>query len=441
MKISIFGVGYVGLVSGACFAELGNEVLCCDINAEKISDLKNGIIPIFEPGLKDIVDRNVKSNRLFFTTKAEEAVKFGDIIFIAVGTPPKEHGQADLKYVYTVAETIGEYLDKDQKIIVDKSTVPVGTAEEVRTIIGKKLSCRGQSFNFAVVSNPEFLKEGDAINDFMKPDRVVVGCDKDWAKKIMEDLYLPVTKNGHSIFFMDLKSAEMTKYAANALLATKISFMNQMANLCEMTGADIEQVRKGICADRRIGPHFLYPGCGYGGSCFPKDVQALASLSKKFGYTPQLLDAVENINETQKEILAKKIVAGLGDLISKKIAVWGLAFKPQTDDMREAPAIITIERLLAKGARISAYDPVAMKEAKKIFRDRIDYAFDMYDCLRDADALVVITEWPEFKLPDFAKIKSLLRAPIIFDGRNIYSPEKMKELGFKYFCIGRPVLC
>lgn len=424
-------------MSGACFAELGNEVLCCDINEEKIKNLNSGEIPIYEPGLKEIIERNSKQGRLKFSADSKEAVKFGDILFIAVGTPQKYYGAPDLKYVHDVAEVIGENLDKERKIIVNKSTVPAGTAKEVKNIVAEELKRRGMNFDFAVVSNPEFLKEGDAINDFMKPDRVVVGVEEEWARKIMEELYSPLTKNGHPIFFMDAVSSEMSKYAANALLAAKISFINQIANLCEITGADVEEVRRAISADKRIGHHFIYPGIGYGGSCFPKDVQALAVLAKKFGYTAHLIEAIEAVNNEQKEILAKKIINEMGDLDDKKIAVWGLSFKPQTDDMRSAPSINIIERLLAKGAKIFAYDPAAILEARKIFNNRVEYVLEMYDCLKAAEALVLITEWPQFKEPDFNKMKKLMKNPVIFDGRNIYSPARMKELGFKYISVGR----
>lgn len=437
MKISVFGVGYVGLVTGACFSELGNEVLCLDIDQKKIGDLEKGIIPIYEPGLENIVKRNFSEKRLRFTTNIEKAVDFGEIIFIAVGTPQKDYGHADLKFIYEVAETIGDFLKEDQKIIVTKSTVPVGTNKEVAEIISNRLKERGVNFEFANISNPEFLKEGDAIDDFMKPDRIVIGTNKDWAKEKMEALYSPLVKNGHPIFFMDLLSAEMSKYAANTMLAAKISFINQIANLCEIVGADVEEVRKAICADKRIGPHFLYSGPGYGGSCFPKDVQALSALAKKHGYTAHLIEAIETVNEAQKDLVARKIIKRFGNLEDKKVAVWGLAFKPNTDDMRCAPSINLIEKMLAKGAKVSAYDPIAEEEAKKIFGKRIEYASTMYSCLENADTLVIITEWPQFKEPDFKKIKNLLKNPVVFDARNIYSPSRMKELGFEYFSIGR----
>lgn len=438
MKISIFGSGYVGLVSGACFAELGNDVLCCDIDKKKIDGLKKGVIPIYEPGLEEMVKRNIKESRLFFSANSNEAVNFGEIIFIAVGTPSKNYGDADLKYVYAVAETIGDKLNRNDIIVVGKSTVPIGTADEVRNIIGNKIKKRGETFRFAVVSNPEFLKEGSAIDDFMKPDRVVIGTNEDWAKKKMEELNSPLIKSGHLIFAMDARSAEMSKYAANVLLATKISFINQIANLCEAVGADVEEVRKAISADKRIGHHFIYPGIGYGGSCFPKDVRALSALVKKIGYPTNLVEAVEMINETQKEILAKKLLKELRNVEGLKIAVWGLSFKPHTDDMRSAPSIAIIEKLLAKGAKISAYDPVAIEEAKKIFNNRIEYSENMYDCLKGAEALLLITEWPQFKEPDFVKMKELLNRALVVDGRNIYSPEKMRKIGFTYVSVGRP---
>lgn len=438
MKISIFGTGYVGLVTGACFAELGNEVLCCDIDQKKIEDLKKGIIPIFEPGLSDLVQRNAKESRLTFTSDTSEAVSYGDIIFIAVGTPPKEYGQADLRFVYNVARNIGENLDQNRKVIVTKSTVPVGTNKEVYEIIDTELKKRKVDLEFATVSNPEFLKEGDAIDDFMKPDRVVVGVEKEWAKEKMAELYEPLTKNGHPIFFVDIASSEMSKYASNAMLATKISFINQVANLCDIVGADVEKVRQIICSDKRIGPHFLYPGPGYGGSCFPKDVQAISVLAKKHGYLPHLLEAVEQVNEKQKELMAEKVINKLGNINGKKIAVWGLAFKPNTDDMRCAPSINIVEKFIAKGAKVFAFDPAAEEESKKIFDDRISYCKDMYDCLENADALVIITEWSQFKEPDFDRIKNLLKNNIIFDCRNIFEPSRMKGLGFDYICIGRP---
>lgn len=441
MKLSIFGVGYVGLVSGACFAELGNNVICFDTDKNKIALLKRGIVPIYESGLKEILERNFKDGRIIFSDQPEEAGKFGDILFITVGTPQDNGGQPNLNYIYGAAKTIGQYLDKNQKIIVNKSTVPVGTAEEVKKIIAEELDKREVDFDFAVVSNPEFLKEGDAVRDFMKPDRIVVGVKEKWAKKKIEELYYPLVKNGHPIFFMDPLSSEMSKYAANAMLATKISFINQIANLCEITGADIEKVREAICSDKRIGHHFLYPGIGYGGSCLPKDVQALSALAKKLGYSASLLEAVERVNNEQKEYFANKIIREMSDINGKKIAVWGLSFKPHTDDMRCAPSLAIIEKLINQGAKISAYDPAAKNEAKKIIGRRINYSSDMYECLKGADALILLTEWPQFREPDFLKIKKLLNQPVIFDGRNIYSPSQMKDFGFKYVGIGRPKVC
>lgn len=438
MKISIFGVGYVGLVTGACFAELGNDVMCCDINEGRIKNLKQGEIPIHEPGLEEIVLENIRQERLLFTTKGKEAIEFGDIIFIAVGTPSKGYGQVDLSFVYQVAKEIGRFLDKNGKVIVTKSTVPVGTNQKVKLIIMRELQKRNACIKFATVSNPEFLKEGDAINDFMKPDRVVIGSNQSWAKRLMEKLYLPLTKNGHPIFYMDIPSAELSKYAANAFLATKISFINQIATLSEIIGADIEQVRAAICADKRIGKLFLYPGVGYGGSCFSKDVQGLAALAKKHGYTAHLIESIETVNENQKKLLAEKVIEELGDIDGKKLAVWGLAFKPKTDDMRCAPSVTIIEKLIAKGANIHAYDPVAMDEAKRVFNNRITYCKNMYEGLKDAEALLVITEWPQFKEPDFIRMKELLKNPMIFDGRNIYSAEQIKDYGFEYIGIGRP---
>lgn len=438
MKISIFGVGYVGLVTGTCFSELGNDVLCYDIDPKRVGALKKGIIPIYEPGLEEMVARNIKEKRLLFTDDPKEAVEFGEIIFIAVGTPPKEYGQADLTYIFNVADQIGEDLDKSGKVVVVKSTVPVGTNNEVEKRIKQKLDERGVTFDFAIASNPEFLKEGEAIEDFMKPDRIVVGVNTKLARSMMKELYSSMTSNGHQIYFVDIPTSEMSKYAANAMLATKISFINQVANLCDIVGADVEGVRKIICADKRIGQYFLQPGVGYGGSCFPKDVQALAVLAKEHGYLAHLLEAVEQVNEAQKDIMAKKIIKKLENVEDKKIAIWGLSFKPKTDDMRFAPSINLIEKLIAKGVKITAYDPVSMDEAKKIFGNRITYCNDMYTCLKDADALVVITEWPQFKEPDFTKIKSLLKENLIFDGRNIYSPLKMDDMGFEYISIGRP---
>jgi UDPglucose 6-dehydrogenase len=440
MKLSVFGVGYVGLVTAACFAELGNEVLACDIDEKKIAALRAGVIPIYEPGLEEIVKRTVAAGLLKFTTDPAEASEFGEIIFVAVGTPSAEDGRPDMKYVHVVAGTIGEHLSAARKIIVMKSTVPVGTSGETRAILEEKLKARGADvaqLEFAVVSNPEFLKEGDAIRDFMKPDRVVVGVKEDWAKEKMAELYAPFSKDGYLVIFTDPASSEMSKYAANAMLASKISFMNQIAELCEAVGADVEEVRKAIAADTRIGQHFLYPGVGYGGSCFPKDVQALVALAHDKGVPVDMIEAVEAINERQKSRLVSRAKEILGDMAGKRIAMWGLAFKPNTDDMRAAPSISIIESLLASGAKVTAYDPVAMDEAKKTLGDRVDYAADMYECLKGADALFVVTEWTQFREPDFEKVAALLKTKNIFDGRNIYDPAKMRELGFAYVSVGR----
>jgi UDPglucose 6-dehydrogenase len=390
--------------------------------------------------LEEIVKRTSGAGRLKFTTDPAEAAEFGDIIFIAVGTPQSEDGHPDMKYVRAVAQSIGEHLKKTKRIVVMKSTVPVGTSAEVQGIIEEKLKARGGEFanlEFAVVSNPEFLKEGDAIRDFVRPDRVVIGVKEDWAKEKMSELYAPFMKNGHAVLFMDPASSEMSKYAANAMLASKISFMNQIAELCEILGSDIEEVRRAIAADSRIGPHFLYAGVGYGGSCFPKDVQALVALARDKGANIDLVEAIEAVNKRQKPKLVERAKQALGDLSGKQIAVWGLAFKPKTDDMREAPAIHVIEALLALGAKVVAHDPVAMGEAKKIFGEKIAYAQDMYDALKDAEALFLVTEWADFREPDFEKIAQLMKSKNIFDGRNIYNPSRMKELGFNYFGIGR----
>jgi len=440
MKLSVFGVGYVGLVTAACFAELGNDVLACDIDENKIKNLREGVIPIYEPGLEEIVKRTAGAGRLKFTTDSAEAAKFGEIVFVAVGTPQSDDGHPDMKYVRAVAESIGEHISEPRTIIVMKSTVPVGTSGEVRSIIEAKLQARGgdaAGLEFATVSNPEFLKEGDAIRDFMRPDRIVIGVVEDWAKERMSDLYAPLMKNGHAVLFMSPPSSEMSKYAANALLASRISFMNQVAELCEATGSDIEEVRRSLASDSRIGPHFLYAGVGYGGSCFPKDVQALAAMAREKGVRNDLIDAIEAVNNRQKGKLVERAKEILGNLKGKQIAVWGLAFKPNTDDMREAPSIDIIEDLLAAGAKVMAFDPVAMNEARKVFADRIVYAKDMYECLKDADALFVITEWPTFREPDFKMMLQLMKGKNIFDGRNIYNPDRMREMGFGYVSIGR----
>lgn len=436
MKITVVGTGYVGLVTGTCFAEVGIEVHCVDIDKQKVDNLNKGIIPIYEPGLEEMVGRNVEKERLFFTTDLGSTIDGCQVIFSAVGTPPDEDGSADLKYVLDVAREVGETM-KDYVLIVTKSTVPVGTAEKVRKAVQDALDKRGVSIPFDVASNPEFLKEGAAIDDFMKPDRIVVGVDSERAEDLMKRLYKPFTMNGHPVIFMDIVSAEMTKYAANSMLATKISFMNDIANLCEIVGADVNMVRKGIGSDRRIGKYFIYPGTGYGGSCFPKDVKALIKTAKGYNYNLRVLTAVEEVNEDQKSILFNKLSKYYNyELKGKTIAIWGLSFKPNTDDMREAPSRVIIAKLLEAGAVVRAYDPVSMHEAQRIFNDKIEFAHDQYDTLVDADALIIVTEWSEFKFPNFRVVKKLLKKPAIFDGRNIYDAKEMKTEGFDYFCIG-----
>ncbi len=439
MKISVIGTGYVGLVTGTCFAEMGNTVTCVDIDEQKIAKLKKGIIPIYEPGLEEMVLENYKRQTLHFTTDIKEALQHSDICFIAVGTPMGEDGSADLQYVLAVARSIGEHMTHHMYVI-DKSTVPVGTAEKVKATIQEELDRRGSDLTFDVISNPEFLKEGAAIEDFMKPDRVVVGADNEEAFEVMRELYAPFTKNHDRFVAMDVKSAEMTKYAANAMLATKISFMNEIANICERVGANVNMVRKGIGSDSRIGFSFIYPGCGYGGSCFPKDVQALARTAKDFGYTPKILDAVEEVNYAQKRVLADKVIKRFGeDLSGKTFAVWGLAFKPETDDMREASSITIINELTKRGAKIKAYDPKAEHEAKTFYlKDNkdVEYVQSKYDALSDADAMLLITEWKEFRSPDFDEMKLRLKNPIIFDGRNQYKQSTMEKRGFEYYQIG-----
>ncbi len=431
------GTGYVGLVTGSCFAEVGIEVTCVDIDQRKIENLKKGILPIYEPGLEEMVKRNYEKERLGFSTELSANLDGVDVVFGAVGTPPDEDGSADLKYVLGVAREVGQNMN-NYLLMVTKSTVPVGTAEKVRAAIQEELDKRGVSIPFDVASNPEFLKEGAAVDDFLKPDRIVVGVDSDKAKKIMDRLYKPFTMNGHPVIFMDIVSAEMTKYAANSMLATKISFMNDIANLCEIVGADVNAVRKGIGSDRRIGPYFIYPGTGYGGSCFPKDVKALIMTADKNGYDMEVLKAVENVNERQKSVLFAKAMHYFdGNLKGKTFALWGLAFKPQTDDMREAPSLVIIKKLLAAGAKVKAYDPVAMEETKRIMGDTIQLVEEQYETLIDADGLFVVTEWPEFKFPSFKIIDKLLKGKVIFDGRNIYNPEDLTEAGFDYFGIGR----
>jgi len=436
MKIVIVGSGYVGLVTGTCFSEVGINVVCVDINEKKIENLKEGIVPIYEPGLEEMLLRNMKKGRLQFTTNLEEALKDCKVLFIAVGTPPDEDGSADLKYVLAVAQECGMYL-KEYLVVVTKSTVPVGTAAKLKAAIQKELDKRGETIPFDVASNPEFLKEGAAIDDFLKPDRIVVGVDSPRAEKVMKSLYKPFTLNGHPVIVMDITSAEMTKYAANSMLATKISFMNDIANLCEIVGADINMVRKGIGSDSRIGNKFIYPGIGYGGSCFPKDVQALVRTAQSYNYELRVLKAVEAVNKDQKSVLFNKIMRYFnGDVKGKTVAVWGLSFKPQTDDMREAPSVVIINKLLEAGAVVRAYDPIAMEEAKHQLGDTITYVEDQYEALIDADCVALVTEWPEFKFPNFKIIKKLMKNAVIFDGRNIYEPEDMKSRGIDYFCIG-----
>ena len=439
MKITVVGTGYVGLVSGACLAEMGNDVLCLDLDPEKIRILKEGGIPIHEPGLDGVVARNVAAGRLHFTTEVQEAVQFGTIQFIAVGTPPDEDGSADLKYVLSAAEAIGRYMT-DYKVIVDKSTVPVGTADKVKAAVRAELDARGANIPYSVVSNPEFLKEGAAVDDFMRPDRIVVGAEDDQAIFLMKALYAPFQRNHEKLLIMDLRSAELTKYAANAMLATRISFMNELALLAESLGADIELVRQGIGSDPRIGYHFLYAGCGYGGSCFPKDVKALIKTGTDSGHPLHVLNAVEDANDAQKLVLVDKIVAEFGaDLTGKHFALWGLAFKPNTDDMREAPSRVIIAELFRRGATVTAYDPVAMTEARRVFGndERLRYAERPMQALDGADALVIVTEWKEFRSPDFDAIKAKLKSPVIFDGRNIFDPAMPRQAGLTYLSIGR----
>ncbi|MCK9381978.1 MAG: UDP-glucose/GDP-mannose dehydrogenase family protein [Sulfuritalea sp.] len=439
MKITVIGTGYVGLVSGTCLADVGNDVLCLDLDAAKIRTLNEGGIPIYEPGLEAMVRKNEAAGRLRFTTDIEAAVAHGVLQFIAVGTPPDEDGSADLQYVVAAARNVGRYMS-GYKVVVDKSTVPVGTADRVRAAIAEELQARGAKVDFSVVSNPEFLKEGAAVDDFMKPDRIVVGADDARAIELMRELYAPFQRNHERLIVMDVKSAELTKYAANAMLATRISFMNELANLAEKLGADIELVRKGIGSDPRIGFQFLYPGVGYGGSCFPKDVQALIRTAQEAGQELQVLQAVEAANEAQKGVLGQKITTRLGkDLSGKTFALWGLAFKPNTDDMREAPSLVLIADLLACGAAIRAYDPVAAHEAQRILGQdaRISYAATPMEALDGADALAIVTEWKEFRSPDFDAIKAKLKTPVIFDGRNLYDPAIPRKAGLEYFAIGR----
>lgn len=437
MKISVVGTGYVGLVTGTCFAETGINVTCVDIDEKKINKLKESIIPIFEPGLETMVKKNLEKQRLFFTTSLKDSLEGAKVAFIAVGTPPGEDGSADLRYVLDVARQIGKNMTQ-YLVVVTKSTVPIGTSVKVKAAIRDELEKRGTQIEFDVASNPEFLKEGNAIDDFLKPDRIVVGVESERAQKIMSRLYKPFLLNNHPILFMDIPSAELTKYAANAMLATKISFMNDMANLCELVGADINMVRKGIGTDKRIGDKFIYAGIGYGGSCFPKDVKAIIKTAEKHDHPLRLLMAVEAINEDQKKVMVAKVKAHFkNDLKGKTFAVWGLAFKPNTDDMREAPSKVIIKQLLDAGAKVKAYDPVAIEESKHVFGNDIAYGNDPYDVLIDADALLLITEWPEFRMPNFKVLDKLMKQKVIFDGRNIYDPNEITENGFVYYGIGR----
>ena len=435
MNITVVGSGYVGLVCGTCLAETGNNVTCIDINQDKIDKMNNGIVPIYEPGLNLLFERNTRQGRLKFNSDLKECIDSAEVIFLALPTPPDEDGSADLSYILDVADNLGNYISS-YKVIVDKSTVPVGTSERVSQVLSKKLD----SSLFDVVSNPEFLREGVAIDDFLKPDRVVIGTSSERARKVMKKLYAPFVRQGNPIIFMDERSAEMTKYAANSYLATRITFMNEIANLCDKVGADVDMVRQGMGSDSRIGKRFLFPGIGYGGSCFPKDVQALEKTSKDSGYEFRLLSSVIAVNDDQKLVLAKKIYDYFSkDLNGKKIAIWGLSFKPNTDDIREAPSLYIIDKLLSLGAKITAYDPEAMDNARQVLGDRIDYATKPMDAVKDADALAICTEWSVFRAPDFATLKASLKAPVIFDGRNLYDNRIMKEMGIKYFSIGRPI--
>jgi len=437
MKIAIVGTGYVGLVSGTCFAETGIQVTCVDVDEKKIALLNEGGVPIFEPNLDTLIERNVRQERLSFSTNLKESLDGVSAAFIAVGTPPDDDGSADLKHVLAVAREIGQHMT-DYLVVVTKSTVPIGTAKKVKAAVQEELDKRGEKLTFDVASNPEFLKEGAAIDDFLKPDRIVIGVDSERAEKTMKRLYKPFLLNGHPIIFMNIPSAELTKYAANSMLATKISFMNDISNLCEIVGADVDAVRKGIGSDTRIGTKFIYPGVGYGGSCFPKDVKALIKTADQNGHTLAILKAVEDVNDRQKHILADKTLKHFGgDIKGKKIAIWGLAFKPNTDDMREAPALVIIDDLLKAGASVKVYDPVSMEECKRIAGDKVDYASDQYDAILDADVLLLVTEWREFRVPNWRIMEKLLNNKLIIDGRNIYDPEEMAENGWTYYCMGR----
>lgn len=437
MKIVVVGTGYVGLVSGSCFAEMGVTVTCVDVDRDKISRIESGNIPIYEPGLDELVERNVRDGRLFFSTDLQAAMKDAEIIFIAVGTPQDEDGSADMKYVMQVAREIGGYLDH-YVLVVTKSTVPVGSSEKVRAQIEEALAEKGADVCFDVASNPEFLKEGSAVKDFMSPDRVVVGVDSERARQLMTTLYRPFLLNNFRVIFTDIPSAEMIKYAANSMLATRISFMNDIANLCELVGADVNMVRKGIGADTRIGSKFLYPGCGYGGSCFPKDIKALIHTAEQKGYEMSVLKAVDYVNDRQKEVLFRKLVRYYGtDLSGKRVAIWGLSFKPETDDMREATSLVTINLLLEAGCDVVVYDPVAMDECRRRIGDSVEYSNDKYEAVTDADALLVITEWRQFRLPNWKLVYNAMRVPLVIDGRNIYDPDELGSAGIKYYCIGR----
>ncbi len=437
MRVAVVGTGYVGLVSGTCLAESGITVTCVDIDKDKISKLKDGIIPIYEPGLSELVLDNVEKDRLRFSTSLKESIIDCDALFIAVGTPPDEDGSADLTYVLNVAHEVGQYIN-DYIVVVTKSTVPIGTSHKVKAAVQEELDKRDADIPFDVASNPEFLKEGSAVKDFMEPDRIVVGTETERAAKVLERLYYPFVQKGFLLINMDIPSAEMTKYAANAMLATRISFMNDIANLCEQVGAKVDVVRQGIGSDPRIGKKFLYPGCGYGGSCFPKDVKALIKIGAKSGHEMGVLKAVEEVNEEQKHILSKKVLKHYnGDVKGKKFALWGLSFKPQTDDMREAPSLVVIDDLVNAGAEIVAYDPIAIEESQRRIGDKIAYAEDQYEALKDADALIVVTEWPEFLVPKFTYIERALKEKVIFDGRNIYDIKQMEEFGYNYISIGR----
>ncbi len=437
MNVAVVGTGYVGLVSGACFAEMGVHVSCVDIDEKKINSLNNGKIPIYEPGLEEMVLRNLREGRLKFTTDLKSVIDDVSLVFSAVGTPPDEDGSADLKYVLNVAREFGQSI-KHYTVLVTKSTVPVGTAMKVKEVIQQELDKRGENIPFDVASNPEFLKEGAAVKDFLSPDRVVVGVDSEKARSLMTRLYRPFMMNNFRVIFTDIPSAEMIKYAANSMLATRISFMNDIANLCELVGADVEMVRRGIGADTRIGRKFLYPGCGYGGSCFPKDVKALIKTAQKMGYEMKVLQAVEDVNERQKKLVFEKLSRHYnGDLKGKRVAVWGLAFKPETDDMREATSLVTIDLLLKAGCEVTVFDPVAMDECRRRIGDSVTYAKDMYDAVLDADAMLMLTEWKQFRLPSWGVVKRSMRAPVVIDGRNIYDKEEMEENGFVYHCIGK----